>query len=193
MYWFERIQLGEPVRGIRIRYSGPVPVYGDEAEALQKKAYRKGYDKASDLFNQQIVEHRNEAVYLQETLMHGIQEQFGQAMEEINATLPDLLLSMIRGIWSGLQIDRDTVENIVQEVISDLSPEEEALEIHLSSSDFNLLRERTKDWSDQFPTLKFKENPSLQSGDCVVRSRFGTIDAKVATKIRKIEKELLVE
>ncbi len=191
MYWFERIQLDEPVIGIRIAYSGPSPVSGEKAGKLQEQAHRKGYDTASDFYNRQILELRKEAVYLQETVLQKIEEQFGQAMQEINSSLPDLLLSMIRGIWSGLQLDRQNIENIVKEVISDLSPEEEALEINLFPADFKLLQEGARILSDQYPSLKFKENSSLQSGDCLVRSRFGTIDAKVATKIKKIEKELL--
>ena len=191
MYWFERIQLDEPIRGIRIAYRGPAPVSGEEAENLQQQAHRKGYDKAGDLYNRQILELRKEAVYLQETVLHNIEERFGQAMEEINSSLPELLLSMIRGIWSGLQLDRQTIENIVNEVLSDLSPEEEALEINLFPADFKLLQEGAGILSDRYPSLKFKENSSLQSGDCLVRSRFGTIDAKVATKIKKLEIELL--
>jgi hypothetical protein len=41
-----------------------------------------------------------------------------------------------------------------------------------------------------YPNVKFFEDSSLQSGDCQIKSRFGLLDGRVSTKIRKIEDEL---
>ena len=40
------------------------------------------------------------------------------------------------------------------------------------------------------PHVKFIEDPSLKSGDCQVKSRFGLLDGRIATKVRKIKEEL---
>lgn len=41
-----------------------------------------------------------------------------------------------------------------------------------------------------YPNVKFFEDSSLQSGDCQIKSRFGLLDGRVSTKLRKIEEEL---
>ena len=41
-----------------------------------------------------------------------------------------------------------------------------------------------------FPNVKFFEDASLHSGDCQIKSRFGLLDGRIATKLRKIEEEL---
>lgn len=41
-----------------------------------------------------------------------------------------------------------------------------------------------------YPNVKFFEDASLQSGDCQIKSRFGLLDGRVSTKLRKIEEEL---
>jgi len=41
-----------------------------------------------------------------------------------------------------------------------------------------------------YPNVKFFEDPSLQSGDCQIKSRFGLLDGRVSTKLRKVEDEL---
>jgi len=41
-----------------------------------------------------------------------------------------------------------------------------------------------------YPNVKFFEDPTLQSGDCQIKSRFGLLDGRVSTKLRKIEEEL---
>jgi len=41
-----------------------------------------------------------------------------------------------------------------------------------------------------FPNVKFFEDASLASGDCQIKSRFGLLDGRISTKLRKIEEEL---
>ena len=43
---------------------------------------------------------------------------------------------------------------------------------------------------DGFPFVKFFEDSSLESGDCQVKSRFGLLDGRISTKLRKVEEEL---
>jgi len=38
-----------------------------------------------------------------------------------------------------------------------------------------------------YPNLKFHEDASLSSGDCQIKSRFGLLDGRIATKLRRIE------
>ena len=40
------------------------------------------------------------------------------------------------------------------------------------------------------PRVKFFEDTSLNSGDCQIKSRFGLLDGRVATKLRKVREEL---
>jgi flagellar assembly protein FliH len=41
-----------------------------------------------------------------------------------------------------------------------------------------------------YPNVKFFEDASLSSGDCQIKSRFGLLDGRIATKLRKIGEEL---
>ncbi len=41
-----------------------------------------------------------------------------------------------------------------------------------------------------YANLTFHEDPSLGPGDCQIKSRFGLLDGRIATKLRKIETEL---
>ena len=40
------------------------------------------------------------------------------------------------------------------------------------------------------PRVQFFEDSTLASGDCQIKSRFGLLDGRISTKIRKIEEEL---
>ena len=41
-----------------------------------------------------------------------------------------------------------------------------------------------------YPNVKFFEDSTLASGDCQIKSRFGLLDGRIATKLRKVEEEL---
>jgi flagellar biosynthesis/type III secretory pathway protein FliH len=41
-----------------------------------------------------------------------------------------------------------------------------------------------------YPNVSFHEDPTLSRGDCQIKSRFGLLDGRVATKLRKFETEL---
>jgi len=41
-----------------------------------------------------------------------------------------------------------------------------------------------------FPKVKFFEDQSLGRGDCQVKSRFGLLDGRISTKLRRIEEEM---
>ena len=43
----------------------------------------------------------------------------------------------------------------------------------------------------EYPEVKFFVDDSLDNGDCQIKSRFGLLDGRIATKLRKIEEELL--
>ena len=43
----------------------------------------------------------------------------------------------------------------------------------------------------EYPEVKFFVDDSLENGDCQIKSRFGLLDGRIATKLRKIEEELL--
>ena len=41
-----------------------------------------------------------------------------------------------------------------------------------------------------YTNVKFFEDPSLQHGDCQVKSRFGLLDGRISTKLRRLEEEI---
>ncbi len=42
----------------------------------------------------------------------------------------------------------------------------------------------------EFPGLKITVDPTLHSGDCLVRSRFGVVDARGSTRLRALQDSL---
>ena len=41
-----------------------------------------------------------------------------------------------------------------------------------------------------YPNVKFHQDDSLLPGDCQVKSRYGLLDGRISTKLRKVRQEL---
>ena len=127
---------------------------------------------------------------MQQSVFKNMHAEFEKLVEEINSRLPELVLAMLHRVLADTPMDRQLVCKIIDETLGQFISKDEDLEIRLSKSDLALLRGGEESSEDLYPGITLLEDPALQPGDCLVRSRFGLVDARVQTKILKIEKEL---
>ena len=184
------IYMPETLKSVAVAYFGPPPVNGNCLQSLQAASYDKGVEDANNRSNQQILDHRKEVEHLQQSVFKNLSTEFDKLVEEINRRLPELLLVMLRRVLADTPMDRKLVCKIIDETLGQFVSKDEDLEISLSKSDLALLRGGEGSSEDLYPGITLLEDPALQPGDCLVRSRFGLVDARVQTKISKIEKEL---
>ena len=55
---------------------------------------------------------------------------------------------------------------------------------------FKNIDSRTTDKGDWLGWVKLHEDKALGKGDCVIKSRFGIVDGRIETKLKKVEEEL---
>ena len=120
----------------------------------------------------------------------------------------------------GIEPDAQQIQEIVRSLLAEFVQDEETLEVYLCKEDLTLLKaaRKIKDASQEkeqvdegfasaiagifdnldgddallpdFPKVKFFEDQTLTRGDCQVKSRFGLLDGRIATKLRRIEEEI---
>lgn len=190
MSYFKTISLPDLLKGLRATYFGPPPVKGDEVPRLEEAAYKRGHNDAGTRYNSQILEQRREAKHLQECLFEKFEAEFESIIKEINKRLPGIVMVSVRRVCAGIEPDRVLVENIIGEVMDEGTPDSENLEIFLSTEDFKLVDGKLNFSPERFPKLSIVEDPDLHVGDCMMRSRFGIVDGRMNTKLRRIESEL---
>ena len=187
------IPIPDMLKSVAVAYFGPSPVSGNRLESLRAASYDKGVEDANHRFNQQILEHRKEVEHMQQSVFKNLRTEFDKLVEEINSRLPELVLAILRRVLADTPMDRQLVRNIIDETLSQFVSQDENLEIRLCKSDIALLRAEEGSSEKLYPGITLLEDPALQPGDCLVRSRFGLVDARVQTKVLKIEKELRAE
>jgi flagellar biosynthesis/type III secretory pathway protein FliH len=186
-----KLLLPRPVSGLKWKYCGPPPVAGQMVPVIEQTGYERGYGDAEALYQKQILEQRGEMAELQNGLLQSIDARHEELIAEINRNLPDIILAVVAKIWGGLELSADNLAGIVEDVLAELSPGGEKLDLYMHPADARLLRAYEKNPEKTFPLLTIHEDENLQSGDVTLRSRFGHVDARIENKFRKIASELL--
>lgn len=186
----ELIRFDRPLRGATVR--GPASRLFTAAEVLEREAEarRQGADEARAAAQAEIGTLRTEL----ETLQAGVLAKLGQAetmlLDQLRDALPPLALDLAKRLLAGYEPDAAAIGRICAEALAEVFPERTNLELALCGRDAALLEKLNPDWLQKYPGLSVRADPALAPGDCVVRSRFGLIDARLATKLAALEQNL---
>lgn len=184
-----RIHLRRPIKELRVAFYGPEPVPASVAQDDAQAAYDKGRSDVEAVCQRQIVEARREMSQLQNEVLASIQSRFAEFEEQFDNQLPDLVLSIVGKIWEGVQMDRETVLKAIDAALEQVGSDTTKLVVRLSKDDAALLQ-HTESFMSRYPDLSVETDTELGTGDVVIRSRFGVVDSRVGTKIRRIEQEI---
>jgi flagellar biosynthesis/type III secretory pathway protein FliH len=162
----------------------------EEHEAACDAAYRRGFQEANELLTKQILDQRAEIAQLQDSLFQSLSKQADSLALQVSETLPDLVLEISRRVLAGMTPDRAAVERILSETLAEITPGSTEVEVFLSASDLALVEGIAESYGHKYPGIKLTADPELAPGDCRAKSRFGTIDARLFTKLQNVARSL---
>lgn len=182
---FDRRLAGVAIAGQAGRYYTET-----ELAAREEAAYQRGVDATRTLADQQMVEFRADIEQLSEGVFKKLSELEPALVAQLRETLPGLALDLARRLLAGYEPPAEVVARICEEALNEIFPERDNLELSIAPRDAALLEKLNPDWLRRYPGLRLRSDPTLQPGDCVVRSRFGLTDARVATKLGALQHSL---
>ena len=162
----------------------------EEHEAGCQEAYNRGFREATDALTNQIAEQRAEVAQLQDAIFKNLEAQSETLAHEVSQMLPDLILEITHRVLAGFKPDAETVRSTISETLAEVAPESADVEIRLHPHDLALVQGVDAELEQKYPGIKFTPDPELTPGDCVAKSRFGMIDARVLTKLQNVARSL---
>lgn len=162
----------------------------EEYEAACQEAYNRGFHEATEALTNQIAEQRAEVAQLQDAVFKNLAEQSETLAHEVSQILPDLILEITHRVLAGFKPDTETVRNSISETLAEVSPGSTDVEIRLHPHDLALVQGVDAELEQRYPGIKLTPDPELTPGDCVAKSRFGMIDARVLTKLQNVARSL---
>lgn len=181
------LELGEALVGLRVSYDGDARVDASVHKAAMEESYQKGYDEASQQYNQQILDFRSEVNALREQTFSTLESKFGVIRDEAREALMTLTHECVSRAIGGLELSSEIVHSIVNSVIEESGLDDEAMEIRLNPQDLELLEDLEADLKVKHPRLEFKSDKGLKRGDCMLSSRFGKVDGLMSTKLDRLK------
>ncbi len=162
----------------------------EDYEAACQEAYNRGFHEATEALTNQIAEQRAEVAQLQDAVFKNLAEQSETLAHEVSQILPDLILEITHRVLAGFKPDTETVRNSISETLAEVSPGSTDVEIRLHPHDLALVQGVDAELEQRYPGIKLTPDPELTPGDCVAKSRFGMIDARVLTKLQNVARSL---
>ena len=221
MSYSKTIKFSSPPKAIKVNQIALPPIPVEQSNEYALSEYERGKKDATEFYQQEIQKLRDNYAKEQSTLLSSIDNKTNDVISKLDHRLPDLVIGLAERVLAQIPLDKESIEQIVKNMISEFSGDDEKLDVYLCPKDLELLKafsdsekipnennqEEDKGFAsaiagifdgidgddavlDGFPNVKFFKDESLNSGDCQIKSRFGLLDGRISTKIRKIEEEI---
>lgn len=150
----------------------------EDAEILRAEAYRDGVEKAVAEFEQNLLDVRE------------IRERVWRETEQDLLRLSIRLTEKILG--RELKADKKTVADVVATALQN-ARQQEKLTIRVNPKDLPTVEKEIENLARTGRTqfLDFIADPRVSEGGCLIESEVGTIDARLETQLRVLERALL--
>ena len=152
----------------------------------RQKGFETGYEEAKSMYEDLL----SEAEFVKE---HASVE-YCEIMAGIEKDALELIMNIAeKVIGEEISLNKENIISIVGQALEKCSNREE-IAVKVSVQDYDFLvdnKEKLLSMVDGIENLEIKRDHSLKPGDCLVETPYGSIDAGVQTKLRKIEEAFM--
>lgn len=158
----------------------------EQLEEARREAYQRGFEDAARALEKQMFKQREEVLHLQQETFHSLAKAHESLLAQFQAVLPELALDIAKRALGGVEFSREIIASVVRETLGEIPPDSGAVEVSLHPRDLDFIARNDAEFRARHAEVSFRADADLKSGDCFVRSRFGVIDARLATKLKNI-------
>ena len=164
----------------------------DDAAEREKAAYERGRHAGEIALREQLIAQRNEMAALLNGVIDSLQKTVPQLVHETETALIQLALESAQKIVAGMPVNPKLVESVVREALQQVEDTAEVV-IQLHPEDLALLQKHKSDVlkpPQNSKPLQFSSSAEVTRGGCLLRTRFGIIDARRETKLEQLRDAL---
>jgi flagellar assembly protein FliH len=193
--WSESISPGRPLAGIRL-VGSPNANGSAVAEAAdprrEQTAYERGLAEGERRLSEQLLRQRSELLALQNGIFTSLRQAVGQAVRQSESTLIELALETARRLVSDLPVSAEMIEASIRCALAHVEASTE-YHVFLNAEDLALLQRANSPALLPGPgneDVRVHSSGEVTRGGCIVKTRFGEIDARRETKLDLIRQSL---
>ncbi|MFZ5987441.1 MAG: FliH/SctL family protein [Bacillota bacterium] len=155
-------------------------------EEAKQQGFEKGYEEAKMQYEDLL----QEAEFVKE---HAKQE-YQEVLNSIENDAVNVILDIARKvIGNEISLNKESLLEMVRQAFERCSNKED-ITIKVSSQDYDYIvenRDKILSMAEGIGKLDIKKDPSLKVGACIIETPYGSVDAGVQTKLKKIEEAFI--
>ncbi len=162
------------------------------AKEREAQAYERGVVDGERRLSDQLLQQRADLQRLQTGVLNSLRDAVSGVLQDSETMLLDLAFEVAEKVIDGVPISREVVEANVRSAL-DEAKDATQFTIHLHPDDLELLKRQTSDLLDESATgrpMRFVPDPEVGRGGCLVRTEFGSIDARRETRLARLRQAL---
>ena len=180
--------FSQPPRSIHLVGQAPVISYtSDEFDKAVQKAYERGADETRRSLESQMEKSREQAKVTAEGALSKVVDRHSEALSMMRSLVPNLVTEATARVVAGLTVDAEFVRRVVDDLLNDVAPGAENVEVQLCAEDVAKIVGFDQELRHKFPSLRVVENKDITPGDCLVKTRFGVLDGRISSKLKAVE------
>lgn len=180
----ERIVFDSRLAGVRTARGGTAALEPCAAKAEYERGFKDGEARAREA----LAHDWEEIKRLKEGVLVRMEAAWGKALRESESGLISLALEIAQRIVAGVEISAETVAAVVRETLNEVEGSS-PVQVQLNPDDLALLESAEPGWlaaSREAGNLTFQASAEVTRGGCVVKTKFGTVDARRETKLEMV-------
>ncbi len=184
----ERIIFDGRLSGVRTARSGAAALDPCAAKAEYERGLKDGEARAREA----LARDWEEIKQLKHGVLARMETAWTKALRESESGLISLALEIARRIVGGIEISSETVAAVVREALNDVEGDS-AAQVELNPEDLALLQRAEPGWltaSEAAGRLTLRASAEVTRGGCIVRTKFGILDARRETKLEIVRQTL---
>jgi len=162
----------------------------DRKQSIEDEVRQKGFETGYEEAKRQYEDLLSEAEFIRE---HANLE-YNEVMAGIEKDALEIIMDVVRKvIGSEVTLNKENILILVRQALEKCSNREN-ITIKVSPQDYDFLvdnKERLLSMVEGIGDLDLKRDPALKSGACLIETPYGSLDAGVGTKLKKIEEAFL--
>ena len=180
--------FSQPPRSVHLVGNAPVVSYtSEEFDRAVRDAYDRGAEETRHALESQIEKSREQTKVTAEGALSKVVERHSEALSMMRSLVPNLVTEATARVVAGLPVDADFVRRVVDDLLNDVAPGAENVEVQLCAEDVAKVSGFDQELRHKFPTLRVVENKDIKPGDCLVKTRFGVLDGRITSKLKAVE------
>lgn len=158
-----------------------------EVDVEREQGYQNGLRAAWVAYEEKLAGYQEEMLDSQRQIFNGITAHHDTLVEQFSRMLPGVVMEAVSRVLAVVEYDKALITGIVAELLGEIRADSGELEVMLSARDLKLFEGNEQMFRQKYPGIRFIADADLRPGDCMVQSRFGTFDGRIATKVENVE------